>query len=48
MADISLQIDSPSEIHRYLFQHLCVFILNCAVALVIYILIGLILMLWYR
>ena len=30
------------------FQHLCVLILNCALALAIYIFVGLILMLWHR
>ena len=30
------------------FQHMCVLILNCALALAIYIFVGLILMLWHR
>ena len=40
--------DNPSGMHRCQFQHLCVLILNCALALAIYIFVGLILMLWHR
>ena len=40
--------DNPSGMHRCQFQHLCVLIFNCALALVIYIFVGLILMLWHR
>ena len=40
--------DNPSGMHRCQFQHLCVLILNCALALAIYVLVGLILMLWHR
>ena len=40
--------DNPSGMHRCRFQHLCVLILNCALALAIYIFVGLILMLWHR
>ena len=36
--------DNPSGMHRCQFQHLCVLILNCALALAIYIFVGLILM----
>ena len=36
--------DNPSGMHRCQFQHLCVLILNCALALALYIFIGLILM----
>ena len=35
--------DNPSGMHRCQFQHLCVLILNCALALAIYIFVGLIL-----
>ena len=40
--------DNPSGMHRCQFQHLCVLILNCALALAIYIFVALILMLWHR
>ena len=40
--------DNPSGMHRCQFQHLCVLILNYALALAIYIFVGLILMLWRR
>ena len=40
--------DNPSGIHRCQFQHMCVFVLNCALALAICIFVGLILMLWHR
>ena len=40
--------DNPSGMHWCQFQHLCVLILNCALALAIYIFVGLILMLWHR
>ena len=40
--------DNPSGMHRCQFQHLCVLILNCALALTTYIFVGLILMLWHR
>ena len=40
--------DNLSGMHRCQFQHLCVLILNCALELVIYIFVGLILMLWHR
>ena len=40
--------DNPSGMHRCQFQHLCVLILNCAMALAIYIFVDLILMLWHR
>ena len=40
--------DNPFGMHRCQFQHLCVLILNCALALAIYIFVGLILMLWHR
>ena len=40
--------ENPSGMHRCQFQHLCVLILNCALALAIYIFVGLILMLWHR
>ena len=40
--------DNLSGMHRCQFQHLCVLILNCALALAIYIFVGLILMLWHR
>ena len=41
-------IDNPSGMHRCQCQHLCVLILNCALALAIYIFVGLVLMLWHR
>ena len=40
--------DNPSGMHRCQFQYLCVLILNCALALAIYIFVGLILMLWHK
>ena len=40
--------DNPSGMHRCQFQHQCLLILNCALALAIYIFVGLILMLWHR
>ena len=40
--------DNPSGMDRCQFQHLCVLILNGALALAIYIFLGLILMLWHR
>ena len=39
--------DNPSGMYRCQFQHLCVLILSCALALAIYRFVGLILMLWH-
>ena len=40
--------DNLSGMHMGSFQHLCVLILNCSLALAIYIFVGSILMLWHR